>query len=39
MDLYVGSVAIDVNDLDVMKSFWERALGYTTAALASHPVV
>ena len=30
MDVYVGSVVIDVNDLDLMKSFWEQALGYDT---------
>ena len=29
-NLYVGSVVIDVNDLDLMKSFWEQALGYRT---------
>ena len=30
MDLYVGSVVIDVNDLETMKSFWEQVLGYET---------
>ena len=28
MDAYVGSVVIDVNDLDRMKNFWQGALGY-----------
>lgn len=26
--MYVGSVVIDVNDLDKMRAFWEEALGY-----------
>lgn len=25
---YVGSVVIDVNDLDKMRAFWQEALGY-----------
>lgn len=26
--VYVGSVVIDVNDLEVMRAFWKDALGY-----------
>lgn len=26
--MYVGSVVIDVNDLEVMRSFWQATLGY-----------
>lgn len=26
--LYVGSVVIDVNDLEKMRAFWQEALGY-----------
>jgi len=29
-NLYVGSVVIDVNDLGLMKDFWEQALAYDT---------
>ncbi len=31
-NVYVGSVVIDVNDLDLMKEFWEQALGYEASA-------
>lgn len=27
--MYVGSVVIDVNDLEKMRSFWQDALGYS----------
>ena len=32
--LYVGSVVIDVNDMELMRSFWEPALGYELAYAA-----
>ena len=31
MDLSVGAVVIDVNDLDRMQEFWAQALGYEVA--------
>jgi len=31
MEFYVGSVVIDVNDLDTMVSFWKQALRYDEA--------
>lgn len=32
MDIYVGSVVIDCNDLATMKPFWETVLGYEATA-------
>lgn len=36
IDLYLGSVVIDVNDLDRMTSFWRDVLGYTVELNKEH---
>lgn len=36
IDLYLGSVVIDVNDLDRMASFWRDVLGYTVELEKDH---
>lgn len=36
LDLYLGSVVIDVNDLDTMTNFWKEALGYEVEVHKDH---
>lgn len=36
IDLYLGSVVIDVNDLDLMTTFWRDVLGYEVELKREH---
>ena len=36
VDLYVGSVVIDVNDLDLMSGFWKEVLAYDVELKREH---
>ena len=36
VDLYLGSVVIDCNDLDLMTSFWQQVLGYELELKREH---